>query len=193
MTEKFLITPGGNIRSSAEAGQDVFAYEANHREVGTFVDIGCNHPTVHNNSYALELAGWNGICVDIEHFDYSGRKTPFIRGDATTVLPALHKFIQLHRGRITYLSLDTDDACFDCLERLVPFYRFRAITIEHDVYRVGPGPKQRIYEFLTTHLAYERAFEDVLAPETPGQPWSNQPFEDWYLLPETLAKSPLAA
>ena len=32
---------------------------------GFYVDIGCNHPIWHSNTYMFYLQGWNGICVDI--------------------------------------------------------------------------------------------------------------------------------
>ncbi len=42
---------------------------------GTFVDIGCYHPTRHNNTYELYKKGWQGINIDlnpltIELFNY---------------------------------------------------------------------------------------------------------------------------
>ena len=32
---------------------------------GKFVDIGCFHPTRHNNTYAMYKKGWNGINIDL--------------------------------------------------------------------------------------------------------------------------------
>lgn len=42
---------------------------------GTYLDIGCYHPTRHNNTYLLYKAGWKGINIDlnplsIELFDF---------------------------------------------------------------------------------------------------------------------------
>lgn len=172
------------MKSYAQSGQDLFAFNAcGQKTDGTFVDIGCNDPVINNNTYALELLGWTGVCVDIERFDYSGRKVKFVKADATQIIHPLESFILQHKGRIDYLSVDADDATFDCLERLVPFYKFGCITVEHDVYRVGPEVQQKIYEFLKT-FNYRRANVNVLAPRCDGMPWSEQPYEDWYILNE---------
>ena len=31
---------------------------------GTYLDIGCNHPIIENNTYHLYTKGWRGVCVD---------------------------------------------------------------------------------------------------------------------------------
>lgn len=183
---QFLRAGSLDVKLHSQAGQDLYAWEVNARiPDGTFIDIGCNDPIVNNNTYSLELIGWRGVSVDIENFDYSKRKCQFIRADARNLIPELERFMTLLAKcgkRVDYLSMDADDATFDCLERLVPFYKFNAITVEHDLYRLGPARKQQLFEFLST-FGYQRDREDVLAPETPGMPWSNQPFEDWYSLP----------
>lgn len=177
---KYLKLDGVSVRPFSQAGQDVFAWEVNsHKRNGTFVDIGCNDPFVHSNTAALEQFGWTGVCVDVLPFDYSKRKARFVQADATQLIPILENFIKLHKGEIDYLSLDADDATFGAMERLIPFYKFKAITVEHDSYRVGPKIKNEIYDFLRA-FGYTRQHEDVLAPESPGMPWSKQPFEDWY-------------
>ena len=35
---------------------------------GFYVDIGCYHPTFHNNTYLLNKKGWKGINVDVSKF-----------------------------------------------------------------------------------------------------------------------------
>jgi FkbM family methyltransferase len=32
--------------------------------VGTFIDIGMSHPITYNNTFLLEVAGWEGICIE---------------------------------------------------------------------------------------------------------------------------------
>jgi hypothetical protein len=59
--------------------------------------------------------------------------------------------------------------------------RYRAITVEHDVYRLGPSIQESIAELLDLS-GYERHRKDVKAPKAEGMPWSEQPFEDWYLI-----------
>ena len=168
------------MNSFSQAGQDLWAFKTcGEKTNGTFLDIGCNDPIVHNNTYALEAVGWKGVCVDIVPFNYSKRRALHVVADARQLIPAVERFAKANNGKIDYLSMDADEASFDCLDRLVPFFKFRAITIEHDVYRLGPSIKGKIFDFLTA-FDYKRVREDVRAPETPGMPWSNQPFEDWY-------------
>ena len=33
---------------------------------GIYIDIGCNHPIKHNNTYLLHERGWNGINIDLD-------------------------------------------------------------------------------------------------------------------------------
>ena len=33
---------------------------------GIYLDIGCNHPIKHNNTYLLYERGWNGINIDLD-------------------------------------------------------------------------------------------------------------------------------
>jgi FkbM family methyltransferase len=37
----------------------------NQQSPGFYVDIGCNHPIVENNTYGLYCSGWSGICIDM--------------------------------------------------------------------------------------------------------------------------------
>lgn len=172
------------VKSFSQSGQDVFALEVNSfKRGGTFIDIGCNDPFFHNNTAALEkFHDWTGVCVDIAVFDYSARKALFVCADARHPIPEVEKFIKKHNGTIDYLSLDADDATFDSMCRLIPFYKFKAITVEHDRYRLGPRLQLQIQDFLKT-FGYQLHQADVLAPEHPGMPWSLQPYEDWFLLP----------
>lgn len=177
----YSIGTGPKVKSYSQAGQDYFAWDKCGRiSNGTFLDIGCNDPFVHNNTAALEEIGWTGVSVDIEKFDYTHRKCLFVQADARQLIPQVEAFVKKHNRKIDYLSLDADDSTYDAMERLIPFFKFNVITVEHDLYRVGPECQKKIYEFLTT-FDYRREVKDVLAPETPGMPWSKQPFEDWYI------------
>lgn len=170
----------GLLNPKSQSGQDVFAWkQCGCKNDGTFVDIGCNHPTENNNTSFLEGRGWTGICVDIAPFNYSHRTAEFIQADATKVVPEIERFLNSKNREIDYLSMDADDASFDALARLVPFSKFKVITVEHDSYRVGPDIQNKIHEFLT-HFGYVRKVKDVKAPRCDGMPWSEQPYEDWY-------------
>ena len=170
------------MNSYSQAGQDRFAWEANgFRKNGVFLDIGCNDPLVHNNTAMLEKIGWMGLSVDIADFDYSQRKSKFLKADASVEIPEVTGFMKEWEKMINYLSVDCDDATLDALKWLTKIGRYRCITVEHDLYRLGPERKQAIYELLDL-AGYERYREDVKAPKADGMPWSEQPFEDWYLL-----------
>lgn len=172
---------GTEFKCLSQVGQDQFAFEKSGRKLnGTFIDIGCNDPYFHNNTAVLEKIGWDGVCVDIEHFDYSTRRALFVQADVREPVFAVEKFLKAHGGGADYLSVDADDATFDALARLIPFFKFGVITVEHDKYRVGPGAQHSIHDFLKT-FGYKREVMDVKAPEAEGMPWSNQPFEDWYV------------
>lgn len=166
----------------SQAGQDQWAWGvANRKKDGTFLDYGCNHPFIHSNTAWLEAMGWEGICIDIGSFDYSNRKALFLQRDGTTRISEVLDFCKKWEGYIDYLSIDVDDATIGTL-KAIPFdeCKFGAITLEHDSYRIGRGVKDWAYGFL--HLrGYDLAREDVKAPKTPGMPWSEQPFEDWYV------------
>lgn len=166
------------MKSYSQAAQDTFAWNASGKKIdGLFLDIGCNDPKVHNNTYALEQLGWNGVCIDIQPFDYSCRVCQFIQADARKLD---YSFIET--PFIDYLSLDCDECTRDMIMAL-PWDRvkFGAITLEHDAYKDGPGLKEWAKSFLIPR-GYAIAHENVKAPESPGMPWSGQPFEDWFVL-----------
>ena len=49
--------------SFSQFGEDQYFinYE---KEIGTYVEIGCNHPTLASNSFRLYLNGWSGLAID---------------------------------------------------------------------------------------------------------------------------------
>ncbi len=44
----------------------IFKQKINRKELGTYVDIGCNVPAFISNSYMFYCMGWNGLCVDAD-------------------------------------------------------------------------------------------------------------------------------
>ena len=159
---------------------------------GTFVDIGCAHPTYINNTYVLEKHfGWTGVSVDIgppstytlqylTPADYlmkwqSKRKSPLIIGDAMQVdFRALFERQGLP-SVIDYLSMDIEPprGTLACLFRLpLEHYRFNVITYETDHYR-GENTREPSREFLLSH-GYKLAVPGVLDRNGDEQ-------EDWYV------------
>ena len=50
----------------SQFGQDFFIEQLffKYQKKGTFVDIGCNHPKIMNNSFFFEKKGWTGLAFD---------------------------------------------------------------------------------------------------------------------------------
>ena len=50
----------------SQFGQDIFVLEkfSNNRDQKIFIDVGANHPINGNNTYLLELKGWEGLAIE---------------------------------------------------------------------------------------------------------------------------------
>lgn len=141
------------------------------------MDIGSNHPTVINNTFALEQLGWVGLLLDNDEYcrQISAiRKAPFIFGDVTTTdWGALLHAHGLDIQPIDYVSLDVDSATLAALTNLLKTnVRFHCATIEHDSYRFGPGPRDEMRRIMIERdyiLLCEDVHDDGVA------------FEDWWV------------
>lgn len=163
----------------SQAGQDRFAAELlldSDNRKGIFLDIGCAGLSI-SNTLGLEEIGWRGYLIDNSEEakkDSSKRPSTFILADATKLdwsfLP----------DQVDYLSLDIDEATLAVLKNL-PFdqVKFKVITIEHDAYRFGDGPRSEMRKILS-EKGYKLICEDV------SNPW---PFEDWWVTPELEKKA----
>lgn len=163
----------------SQAGQDQAAFEVMGSS-GYFIDFGCNDPSVHNNTYALEVEGWTGMLVD-----YDARMVGLcskIRSDKNTYF---HEDLSkcdiselLERANapkdIAYISMDADEANRFIVERF-PFDKYNVgfITFEHDLYRLGPSLKNLATEVFTKN-GFELYKENVVANGY-GE------FEDWWI------------
>jgi len=186
--------------SYSQAGQDVFAYFICGTDSGTFLDIGASNAVSGNNSYGLERKGWAGItidnCADYAEQYVGVRKAPLTVLDMTTIdwdeFIAKNPFLQ---NTVDYLSFDIDEASLPVLRKF-PFHkiRIRAMTVEHDAYRLGNGLRQEMREILQG-AGYELVAADVVVyymwNECPEAVALNGylPFEDWYVKPELVDMS----
>lgn len=170
------------FESCSQAGQDRFVYEllirTNLQTLGTFLDIGSGHPIRNNNTIALERLGWSGLLVDISEdvarITPSLRKSLFLRADASKTNWDEQSFAFHIRIApvVDYLSLDVDADTLATLKVLpLARVRFRVITIEHDTYRCGNGPRTAMREILAAHH-YDLICKDVCL--------KGRPFEDWW-------------
>lgn len=173
MTVRFDVNPHG------QAGQDRFAVAVTGRRgPGTFLDVGSGDPIVHNNSYWLDGLGWRGLLVDRGDCRDVGlyRNAPFMRADAMAVDWVQALATHGLGPRVDYLSFDLDDDGAAALARL-PWerVRFSCMTVEHDGYRLGDGPRTAMRALLLGH-GYRLLCPDV-ALEGFGA------FEDWWVDP----------
>ena len=64
------------LKNGTQFGEDKYIIELFDKNfVGKFLDVGCYHPTRHNNTYTMYKSGWSGMNIDlnpltIELFDF---------------------------------------------------------------------------------------------------------------------------
>jgi hypothetical protein len=188
------------FKSYAQSGQDVFAYFICGTDSGTFLDIGASNPTSNNNSYGLERKGWSGIaidnCADYAKHYVGVRKTPLTVMDMIQV--HWNSFIAENpvlQNVVDYLSFDIDEASLPVLRKF-PFdkIRFRAVTIEHDAYRLGDAVRLEMRKIFQG-AGYELIAADVVVyymwnecPQAVALK-GYLPFEDWYVRPDLVDMS----
>lgn len=172
------------IDYKSQAGQDRFAHALLGDGPHTFLDIGMNDPIIKSNTYALESeCGWRGLLVDNDAhccqvlYPQSGRPSPILWNDATQV--DWRSVLQQHDlwPVIDYLSLDVDENTLATLRKMPLTLRFKVITIEHDAYRFGPGPRDAQRDIL------RRQGYELVAGNVRDQ---SMAFEDWWVDPELV-------
>jgi hypothetical protein len=165
-------------RNFSQAGQDMFVLSLlDGKRDGVFLDLGCNHPILINNTYLPESEfGWDGLSVDIDetYFPlFAFRKSPTMAADATRL--DWDKVTELlGTVSIDYLSLDLDPPAvtLECL-RSIPFDKveFSVVTFEHDAYWADDSvrmPSRKIFE----ENGYVRVCSNIRL--------NGLEFEDWY-------------
>jgi hypothetical protein len=169
-----------NCASTANSFQDDFVLKIfNYKKNGFFVDIGCGVEIDFNNTYRLELNGWNGLRVDSELKDaVSTRSSLFILDDALNID---YKSVleSMNCEKIDYASFDIDEATTNLI-KIFPFEKYKpsVITIEHDRYRLGDSDCNEQREILSKHN-YHLLCKDVLVDTWIG--WTKAPYEDWWV------------
>ncbi len=158
----------------SKEGQDSFVSRLLGARV--FVDIGCSHGQLYNNTWALEQTGWRGWLFErrqemIEQCKRS-RKAPAFQIDAATF--DFRTFFREQRAPnlIDYVSFDVDSATVPAVKNF-PFedYSFLVMTIEHDLYR-GEAAKEAIVERLKPFGHYRVLGNSMEYAR-------GKPFEDW--------------
>lgn len=168
----------------SQSGQDIFVLMCMGGKMnGTFLDLGCNHPEIINNTFLLEKTySWSGVSIDINPEMtqlYDNRKTIILTEDCTNLdFDKISTHYQTNH--IDYLSLDLEPASvtLDCLKK-IPFndLSFSVITYEHDSYRFGEFYKDESRKIFESY-GYLLICSDVSN--------DNNIYEDWYVNPKFI-------
>jgi hypothetical protein len=149
---------------------------------GTFLDIGCANPIDGSNTFELERCGWHGVLVDInadlKPLIAAARTSPFVCMDAAAI--NWPEVLRLHAlpSVIDYLSFDVDGGAVAAFRNLpLDRVRFRYLTVEHDSYRFGDGPRALMRETLSG-FGYELLCPDVML--------NGLAYEDWWIDPQRV-------
>lgn len=145
-------------------GQDYLAHKLI-GDKGCFLDIGCAEPIKKNNTYALELLGWRGICIDQNNFvaQYKkARKSQYFCLDALSIDWKVFLKNQYPNNTIDFISMDIDNANIELIQRF-PFdqYEFKILCFETDFYNCGDRRKKVAEEVLGKYPQYYRLIEDA--------------------------------
>lgn len=167
----------------SQAGQDKWVLEKVGNK-GFFVDVGAYDGIESSNTYALELAGWNGICFEPnkDAFEKLNKNRRCITSDLFIshqdgVTSKLSTALMACSFIIDYLSIDVDGGEMDVLMGMdFKEHKVRLITIEHNQYLEGPARQEQIFQYLSAQ-GFTRVVKDVkcLDPNYLGMI-----YEDWY-------------
>jgi hypothetical protein len=173
------------MKSYSQCGQDIFVYNIMQKKAGTYLDIGCSHPFLINNTYLLEKNGWSGISIDIK--DYSElwklRDSKFIIADALNIdyKSLLDNEFKSQDKIIDYLSLDLEiiGQRFNALEKVLNSgYKFKIITIEHDSYN---GDSYVNFEKIPQRELLIKNNYLLLCGDISHKYSPNEYYEDWWI------------
>jgi len=171
-------------RNYSQSYQDLFVLMAlNGKRWGSWIEIGCAHPTYGNNTFLLERDfDWEGVSIDIDEnveSTWVERATrPYIM-DATKIDWDKMPIWDLH-SVTDYLQIDADPPhiSYEILQK-IPFWKhkFRVITFEHDYY-VDDTIRDKSRKYLES-FGYELIVSDVGVDDYSS-------YEDWWVLPELI-------
>ena len=171
------------MESYSECGQDLFVMSLLNIKNGKFLDLGCNLPIKINNTYLLELNGWDGVSVDILDYskEWESRKSKFINEDCFNIdfNNFLSKFY--NEKTIDYLSLDMEKVGerYKLLEKiLMTDYEFKIITIEHDSYL---GDKYELNEKVPQREILKRHGYKLICSDVSQEKNPDLYYEDWWV------------
>ena len=180
----------------SQAAQDIFVlYATQNKKNGFFLEIGSNHPMIHNNSYILEKQnGWSGLLVEYDKsfeslYNEYRPSSKYIINDARCV--DYREFLDNNKFplNIDYLQIDLDVNNKSTLDTFLLLnntvfdkYTFATITLEHDIYTGNFYNTQNITREILKNRGYVLVFPNVRVF------WEGnyKPFEDWYIHPDLI-------
>jgi FkbM family methyltransferase len=190
----------------SQAGQDRWVVDTLGDRPGYFVDVGAYDGIQTSNTYALELAGWDGVCIEaspaIAAACASNRRCHTVAVAATAIeghvrmrgdrivrhggvqvpCASLTEILRSVRAPTTidYLSLDIEGGELVALQGLdLDRYTVILMTVEHNLYADGPAHKDALYRFLAEH-GFDRVVDNAPCLD-PNPLYHMQPYEDWYM------------
>lgn len=171
------------MESYSECGQDLFVINLLDIKNGKFLDLGCNLPIKINNTYLLELNGWDGVSVDILDYsnEWQSRKSKFINEDCFKI--DFNNFLPKYYNEkiIDYLSLDMEKVGerYTLLEKLLMTdYTFKIITIEHDSYL---GDNYELNEKIPQREILNRYGYKLICSDVSQEKNPDLYYEDWWV------------
>lgn len=184
------------MNTYSQCAQDLFVEAVTKgKKNGKFLEIGSNHPIVHNNTYLLETKyNWSGLMVEYDNtfkplYDIHRSNSMYILNDARTI--NYRDFLDNNNFplNIDYLQVDLDvdnkstlDTFLLLNKTVFDKYKFATITFEHDIYTGNYFDTQTISRKILTERGYVLVFPNVSVF------WqgSYKQFEDWYVHPDLV-------
>lgn len=169
-------------RNYARHFQDMFVLSVlDGKTGGSFVEIGCGDPVVHNNTLLLEKKfNWTGLSVDNDSrhcYNYKHqRKTSVFLCDALNIDYKQFFKMNCFDDNIDLLRINSENTSLEVLKR-IPFddYQFNIIQFQHNECWWGDIFKTESRKILE-ELGYVLLVPDVCVSET-------QNYEDWWVHP----------
>ena len=195
--------------SRSQAGQDLLVIALTEGKLnGSFLEIGAGHPEVSSNTFLLEKRfNYTGISIE-QHYEYElplyfehfkNQEIPLwkdLRPNSTFIINDARKINYKDLGAyFDYLSfdLDTPQASWEVLIKIIPDLEFAVITFEHDVWTNSIQSKilkNKAFNHLSQH-GYKLLVDNVTIEPGKGSGINGKPiyFEDWYVNPKYISAS----
>lgn len=183
--------------SYSQSYQDLFvACMTDGKRWGSFLEIGCGHPFLNNNTYLLEtFLCYRGVSVDLQDYkEWQWREGTYkLTQDAATVDYNSVLHVGNWPDQIDYLQIDIDSPLtqLNIVKKLLRTkYRFSVITYETDFYTGYNEHTSNAHQLLTEN-DYELVVRNVgcvnqiREQDTYGQ---LVPYENWYVDKRVVSK-----